>query len=442
MPDKLKVSVSGDEMSAFIRLPVDRDVSIEELRNALAAGGISVGISPVALRKAIAGQRGVFHQIAWGICPEGSPSSPPVVVVKFPGSLGVPPDRMETGPGFRAAWKRLKDRGAVNTGDMLAFLRNPDKHPKAVTVTGNERTCVDFARAIQPGKNAKTSRDGTSIVASRYGIPYQCEHEVSVLDHVEIVGDVDSLTGDLSFPGDLSIRGSVQAGFRVSSAGNIMISGNLSGSATARGMIVVSGGINSPGESVESGMGVTCRFCENSLIRSSGPIKVSEAVIHSVIETEAYVDVSGNPGRIVGGLIRAADGISAGTAGTNIGIPTVLEIGVSPRKRHEQARLERDLAKVRDDLEKASRTGRRPSREVGDYDNLRLKRMKKLWQEQEVVLEKRLRSFNEALEKLPGGFFDAKEVLPGVKLVMVTTVTEFTNPVTRLAKGVVRRETD
>ena len=81
-------------------------------------------------------------------------------------------------------------------------------------------------------------------------------------------------------------------------------------------------------------------------------------------------------------------------------------------------------------------------REVGDYDNLRLKRMKKLWQEQEVVLEKRLRSFNEALEKLPGGFFDAKEVLPGVKLVMVTTVTEFTNPVTRLAKGVVRRETD
>jgi uncharacterized protein (DUF342 family) len=336
----------------------------------------------------------------------------------------------------------MRDRGAVSAGDVLAFLRNTDKYPKTLTVTGDQVACVEFPSSVRPGKNAKFSRDGASIVATRPGIPYQDEEGLNVLDHIEVEGDVDSTTGEVAFPGDLSIKGDVQAGFRVSSSGDILISGSLWGSATARGRIVVSGGVNAPGESVESGKGLTCRFCENSLIRSGGPVVVLEAIIHSVVETDAWVEASTDKGRIVGGLVRAEKGVTVTTAGTPMGIPTVFEVGVSPKLRHEQALIERELQKVRSDLDEAERAGNKRIQISGDYDAMRLLQMKRLWEDQEALLTRRLDSFNEMLSNLPKGYFDAGHVLPGVRLVMGTDVTEFERPVDRISKGAVPREAD
>lgn len=441
--DALKVSVSEDRMSAFIRLPHDRDVTMQDLRDGLLSEGVKAGISPVALRGAITGPRGVFYQIAWGKKPAsaGEPGAP-VVMCKFPDSQGPPAGIMEAAPGFRKAWKQLRDRGAVSAGDVLAFVRNVDKYPKALTVTGDQVACVEFPASIKPGKNAKLSRDGTAIISTRPGIPYQDADGVCVMDHVEVIGDVDSATGDISFPGDLSIKGDVQAGFRASATGDILISGNLWGSATARGRIVVSGGVNAPGEVVESGGGVTCRFCENSLVRSAGVVTVIEAVIHSVVETDASLETVGEKGKIVGGLVRAAKGVSATIAGTPMGIPTVIEVGVSPKMRHEQARMERELEKVRADLEEAERTGGKRLQAEGNYDALRLLRMRRLWEDQEALLTRRLESFNETLSRLPKGYFEARHVLPGVRLVMGADVMEFTSPIDRVSKGAVPREAD
>ena len=100
--DELKVSVSEDRMSAFIRLPTDREITMQELRDALGAEGVRAGISPVALSDALRGPRGIFHQIAWGKNAEHSGSGAPVVVVKFPGSQGAPPRQMQVGQIGRA----------------------------------------------------------------------------------------------------------------------------------------------------------------------------------------------------------------------------------------------------------------------------------------------------------------------------------------------------
>ena len=140
-------------------------------------------------------------------------------------------------------------------------------------MTGDPLTCIEFGGVWRPARNARVSRDGGSIVSTTSGIPYQSVDGLGVLDHVEVVGDIGMGTGDVSFPGDLSVRGDVQPGFKVSASGDVLITGSLWGSATARGKIVVGGGINAPGESVESGRGVICRFCENSLVRSAGDIR-------------------------------------------------------------------------------------------------------------------------------------------------------------------------
>jgi hypothetical protein len=443
--ENVKVIISEDRMAAFVRLSYETGITMQDLRDALAREGVNTGISPAALREALDGQRGIFYQVAWGKKPEpasGTPTGRPLVVFKFAESQGQPPVSLESGPGFRLAWKRLRDRGAVSTGDVLAFVRNADRYPSAVAVTGEQVARIEFAARFRPGRNTSVFRDGTAVVASRPGIPYQDSEGLGVMDHVEVVGDVDGATGELAFPGDLSIRGNVQPGFRVSATGDILVSGNICGSATARGRIIVSGGINAPGEVVESGGGISCRFCENSMIRSAGGITVTEAVVHSVVETERDLQVGGYKGRIVGGLVRAALGVTVTTAGSPMGVPTVIEVGVSPKLRREQARMERELEKVRSDLEATRRAGGSRAGSSNDYDALRLRRMKRLLEEQEVALRERLKSFGETLKRLPKGYFDAGKVLSGVRLVMGADVKEFTSSIDRITMGVMPREAD
>ena len=441
--ESVKVVISGDRMSAFLRVAPEADVTMQDLRDALAREGVTTGISVTALKEALLGKRGVFYKVASGTLDSetAGPSDPPVVALKFAESQGKPPERIHVGPGFREEWRRLRARGAVSAGDLLAFVRRPDKYPKATTVTGQRVARIEFPDDLKPGQNAQATADGTGIIALRTGIPFHDSTGIGVLDHIEIVGDLDASSGDVSFPGDLSVRGDVGQGCRVSATGDILISGHLWGSATARGRIVVSGGINAPGETIEAGGSITCRFAENSIIRSLERITIAEALLHCVVETERDLVVTGLGGRIVGGLVVAALGVKASTIGSPMGIPTVIQLGVSPKLRREQARLERDLEKVTKDLEKMKFATRSPLR-TGDYDVLRLSRMRRHLQDQEAALSAKLESFRDMLRRFPKGYFVADRVLPGVKVVMAADVKEFKSSADMIIMGAIPRETD
>ena len=69
----------------------------------------------------------------------------------------------------------------------------------------------------------------------------------------------------------------------------------------------------------------------------------------------------------------------------------------------------------------------------------RLLRMR-LWQDEEAQLTSQLRAFIESLAHQPKGYFEARCVLPGVRLAMGTDVMEFTSPIDRFSRGAVPRE--
>ena len=212
----------------------------------------------------------------------------------------------------------------------------------------------------------------------------------------------------------------------------MIVNGNLAGSASCSGSAAVEGGINAPGGIIESGGSVSARFCENSVIRAYGDVAIAESIMHSVIETERELKLSGDKGRIIGGVVKAGLGVSAFSTGSSMGIPTVIEIGVSPKVRRELARLKKELYEVRTEIAKIKLTGVLKDEDSANLDSMRLKRKCILLEDKEKEFSERAAIIEDSIRKAKPGHFSAEIVLPGTIVLCGLDPIEFTNA----AKGI------
>jgi len=117
-----------------------------------------------------------------------------------------------------------------------------------------------------------------------------------------------------------------------------------------------------------------------------------------------------------------------------LGVPTVLELGITPRLRRELSRLERELERVSSELSEMSKiAGVRAH--VSPMDRIRLLRGKRLLQEREKAIRERLYLLRKNLSDSPKGYFQGDRVLPGTRLVMGMDVHEFTSPIDKIIMG-------
>ena len=442
----IEVLISGDKMSAYVAIG-DGDWSLNKIRQSLNAEGITFGISDAAIRTCISGKRHTPYQVAWGLPPHHGVSGPagnrPRLVFKFGHSRGKPPGVLKTSPNFRKQWRSILSSGSVRAGTILAFVRNLEGCSFGITVTGEKVPYFDNQPVLKCGPNTILSRDGKYVIAQKSGIPYVDNNGPEVLGQITIDGNIGPLTGDITFPGDLMIQGDVLQGFRVSSWGSLIITGNLYGSASCADNIMVKGGINAPGEIVESGGSISAKFCENSAIRAFGDVVVSEAIMHSVVETEQQLVVSQERGRIVGGMAVSRLGVSTYAAGSPMGIATLFKIGVSPKIRRKHERLQREITLVQAEIQKSKRAGLRPAGSGRpQFDNIRLQRMISHYEDKEKGLKEHLLSVEDLISKSEQGYFCAKRVLPGTKVFIGLKETYFAFSEHQVSIGVKRDEAD
>ncbi len=444
----IQVTVSEDKMSAWIILEDNNSWSLISVKEALKKHGVVFGISDVAIRTCLLSNESIPYQVAWGLPPHdeqpGKGVIPPRIVLKFGQFHGKPPDSLKVGPNFRDEWKKILARGVVRAGGILAFIRNFDKCSVGLTVTGEKIPYFVRKPFLRYGPNSSPSKDGKYIIASASGVPYVCNQIPGIMTQFEVIGNIGPETGNIAFPGNLTVKGDVLQGFQVSSWGSLIVMGNLSGSASCAGTIAVEGGINAPGEIVESGGTVSARFCENSVVRAYGDVAIAESIMHSVVETERELKLSKGRGRIVGGLIRAGIGASTYSAGSTMGISTVVEVGASPKMRRELVRLKKEISALNAEINRIKRAGIRRSTKLDQLqlDNLRLHRMGVLFEDREKELYARLASLEDSIKKSGKGYFRAELVLPGTIVVAGLDTIEFPSLEHNVEVGVRRNETN
>jgi uncharacterized protein (DUF342 family) len=220
----------------------------------------------------------------------------------------------------------------VNKGDLLARLKSETQGESGMSVSGR----IISPKAVKPvklefGKNVAVNYEKNEFYADVMGHVMLSHGRLIVSDVYDITGDVDNSTGNIEYSGNVNIQGSVRSGFSVKAEGDIIVEGVVEGAVLeAGGQIIVKHGINGQGAgSVKAVGNVISKFIENGNIKSNGYV-LADVILASTVQADGDVKVSGKKGYIAGGRISAGGSVGAERIGSEMGMQTIIEIGVKP----------------------------------------------------------------------------------------------------------------
>lgn len=185
--------------------------------------------------------------------------------------------------------------------------------------------------ALPAGKETKISdRDKNTLVSCINGNVKYDGRVISVSSDYKVEKDVDFSVGNISYKGAVSIKGDVKSGFNISAGGNIEIGGIVNDATIkSEGDIKIAGGFVGSGKGkIEARGDVTIGFARNQMIIGNNIIFSREAIDCVVYARETIVAKGGRLS-IVGGMLTAGSLIEVDVLGSEIEIPTEVEVGIN-----------------------------------------------------------------------------------------------------------------
>jgi len=229
----------------------------------------------------------------------------------------------------RIDYRRISRLPVVHAGQTIA-RRIPEVEGVAgTTVRGEE---VPFQRdevaQLQPGKNTRTDSD--RVVATVGGQLQVKNNEFFVEDRLEISGEVGYATGSVEFPGDVVLKGEVKDGFHIWAGGDVSAAGTVDVSEIyCRGSFEAVGGLVGRGKALlRAGGHVQARFIGNCYVESKASVYAKQYVYNSYLGCLDRL-ATGDKGRIVGGVVTAAQGVRCTGLGNDANALTTIRVGIN-----------------------------------------------------------------------------------------------------------------
>ncbi len=343
------VSLSDDAMEAFVTLlPPDggRLLRPEEILERLSAAGVAVGIDEEALIRLMR-ERPYNIQTRVAAGQAMVEAQPGRYEFHFRTESSDAPKVLEDGT---VDYMNLDNIENVTKGQLLVTVHPPVPGTDGYTVRGAKLpTKPGKVLPIPKGRNVAVEEN--RVYAGIDGRVEFSNRRVSVMNVMDISGDVGHSTGNINFNGTVRVSGGVITRFSIIASGSVEINGVVEGATIeAGGDVILRTGIQGASKgTIKAGGSVTARFIENATVLAAGVIR-SEAIIHSRVESQDRVLVSGRKGMIVGGAVRGLKAISAVVAGSPSYSATVLEVGVSPELRSRVEQLGREKTKLTQEI--------------------------------------------------------------------------------------------
>jgi len=314
----------------------------------------------------------------------------------------------------------------VRVGDVLAERINPTEGTDGLTVTGKVIKAKPGKIAnFKFGKNVQVSEDGMSIIAEKNGTIKMDGVKISIIEVLEIKGDVGVRTGNVQFKGKILVTGNVLTGYEIDCDGDLEIQGVVEGAhLKCTGDIIVGFGIQGRDEAVVDCQGnLMSRFINNCSANVKGNIE-ADAIMHSKIICDGEIKVSGKKGLLVGGEIKAKEQITAKVIGSDMGTQTKITLGVDSELIERYQFLADKIKELRESTKKLDQAINMINRQMkAAPGNAQLKgmlnktKLSKIEYHNELTgFATELKELQERINTLQGSKVIASEVYPGTKI--------------------------
>ena len=205
---------------------------------------------------------------------------------------------------------------------------------------------------------------------------------------------MDFSTGNIDFIGNVIVKGNIKDGFCVKAQGDVEVYGTVEGgSISASGNIFIKKGIRGLKKSkIEAQGSIYSNFVEYATIFAGEDIKINEAIMHSVVNGGATVQVGGKKGLVVGGTCRAGQALICKTIGSSLATLTNIEVGLKPELRLEYKDICGKLTRAQENKDKTEKA----IRLLSDLK----KKLKRLPPDKEKLLAKLLKACEQLKEQI------------------------------------------
>lgn len=329
---QVEISVSQDEMLVYAHFhPPTGDgkpLLLESVQSAVKSARITAGADWEAIKGCLLTCNEERSDVLDVVIARGKKPTdeiPPYLVLS---DRLVSREKKEEALGARVDFKELSVFTLVKKGEELAVLMPKQDGTMGATVRGN---AVAFSKQRvsfpSPGKNI--AWDAGRVIAQCDG-RFQVTADSFWVDEVlDILGDIDLKVGNIDFPGNVVIRGEIRDGFAVKAGKSILCAGCI-GSARiecAGDLVTQQGIVGKEKAVIRVGGAAEAKFLEGCALDAGGPVRVRTSILNSTICTKDRVEM-GERGIIIGGIVKAQNGVSAAQIGTERGPRTEIYCGI------------------------------------------------------------------------------------------------------------------
>lgn len=425
----IAVKISDDYYKAYLSIEFNSNVSVksEEIIKLLKDKNIIFGLKYNIIDEICKNSKTVFNElIAEGLPHENGLDAKIDFTVNK--EHRAKPQLLEDG---RVDFKNMGFVEAVKAGDVLAIKTPATKGKNGTTVTGKVIRAKDGKEAVfKIGKNMRLSADGLQAIAEVDGTILFDNDKISVIQMLEIKGDVGVETGNINFQGQVIINGNVTSGYSIECDGDLVINGVVEG-ATLRtnGSLVISRGIQGhDNANIYCEGNLTSNFINSATVFSRGDIETG-AIMNSIVKSDGKITVKGKKGLIVGGDITSKSDIEANVVGSEMGIITSIKLGVDIEVIEELKALTTEVKEkmeMHDKLDKSIKLLKvKVSQNPEDERSLFMlnKYGVSFTELDEQLNEKRMRlkMLNELVNNIRGAQLKARTIYPGTRVKIGST---------------------
>lgn len=275
----------------------------------------------------------------------------------------------------------FKDLSIIQTtkkGQVLAEMIPPTKGEAGTTVTGKGINAKQGKAVVfKFGKNVSVSEDGLNLIAEAEGTVIFDGDRVSIIEVLEIKGDVGVKTGNIRFSGKVKVSGNLTTGYTIDCDDDLEIMGIVeSATIDCKGNVTIGAGIQGNDNAHITVNGdLVSNFINNCSCIVSGNIETG-AIMHSTVVCDGSIHLKGKRGILVGGEVNVRKEIEAKTIGSEMGTITKLRLGIDSQLIDEYQKVADDLKEAKENKKKVEQLSNLLSRQIAsDPGNQSLKDM-------------------------------------------------------------------